>query len=50
MNNPIVAKEIMATKLVTLSPEMDVFDAIGLLLKHSISGDRFRLEPAGDLL
>ncbi|MCH7989840.1 MAG: CBS domain-containing protein [Planctomycetes bacterium] len=38
MNSPIVAKEIMATKLVTLSPEMDVFDAIGLLLKHRISG------------
>ena len=38
MNNPIVAKEIMVTKLVTLSPDMDVFDAIGLLLKHRISG------------
>ena len=38
MNNPIVAREIMVTKLVTLSPEMGVFDAIGLLLKHRISG------------
>jgi len=32
------AKDIMATRLVTLSPEMDVFDAIGLLLKNRISG------------
>jgi len=38
MNSTIVAREIMITKLVTLSPEMDVFDAIGLLLKHRISG------------
>ena len=28
----------MVTKLVTLSPMMDVFEAIGLLLKHEISG------------
>ena len=28
----------MVTKLVTLSPDMDVFDAISLLLKHRISG------------
>ncbi len=38
MANPKLAKDIMATKLITLSPRMDVFDAIGLLLKHRISG------------
>lgn len=35
---PTMAREIMVTNLVTLSPEMDVFDAIDLLLKHQISG------------
>lgn len=38
MQYPTLAKDIMVTKLVTLSPSMDVFDAIGLLLKHRISG------------
>jgi CBS domain-containing protein len=38
MNTPILARDIMATKLVTLIPNMDVFEAIGLLLKHKISG------------
>ena len=38
MANPPLAKDIMATKLVTLSPQMDIFDAIGLLLKHKVSG------------
>lgn len=38
MNSPIVAREIMATDLVTFTPEMEVIDAIGLLLKHEISG------------
>ena len=38
MQSPLVAKDIMVTKLVTLSPRMDVFEAIGLLLKHRISG------------
>ncbi len=33
-----LAKDIMVTKLVTLSPEVDVFKAIDLLLKHRISG------------
>ena len=33
-----LAKHFMATRLVTLTPEMDVFDAIGYLLKHRISG------------
>lgn len=32
------AKDVMVTRLLTLSPEMDVFDAIGLLLKNHISG------------
>ena len=32
------AKHVMATKLVTLQPDMDVFDAIKLLLKHRVSG------------
>ena len=32
------AKDIMVTQLITLSPEMDVFDAIGMLLKNHISG------------
>ncbi len=33
-----VAKDVMTTSLVTLSPESDVFQAIGYLLKHHISG------------
>jgi CBS domain-containing protein len=32
------AKEFMVSKLVTLTPDMDVFDAIGLLLRKRISG------------
>ncbi|MCA9076782.1 MAG: CBS domain-containing protein [Planctomycetaceae bacterium] len=35
---PTIARDIMVTKLVTLTPEMDVFDAIDRLLKHQISG------------
>jgi len=35
---PVLAKDIMTTKLVTLRPGMDVFDAIDLLLKNAISG------------
>ncbi len=38
MQSPKLAKDIMITKLVTLSPRMDVFEAINLLLKHRISG------------
>lgn len=37
-NKPIVARDIMVTKLITLRPDMDVFEAIDLLLKHRISG------------
>ncbi len=32
------AKDCMVSRLLTLSPEMDVFEAIGLLLKNHISG------------
>ena len=32
------AKDFMVTRLVTLPPEMDVLDAVRLLLKHRISG------------
>lgn len=35
---PTVARHIMVTRLVTLHPDMDVFDAIDRLLKHQISG------------
>ncbi len=38
MNSPRTAADIMVTKLVTLTPDVDVFDAIQLLLKHRISG------------
>lgn len=34
----ITARECMVTKLVTLRPEMDVHEAIGLLLRRRISG------------
>jgi CBS domain-containing protein len=33
-----VAKDFMATQLITLSPDSDVVQAIGYLLKHHISG------------
>ena len=38
MNAPVVAKDIMVTKLVTLAPDMDVYEAISLLLSNRISG------------
>jgi predicted transcriptional regulator len=38
MQKPIVARDIMVKKLITLNPEMDIFEAIDLLLKHRISG------------
>ncbi len=38
MNGPMLARSVMVTRLVTLSPDMDVFDAIALLLRHRISG------------
>ena len=38
MSQPKLAKDIMIEKVVTLRPDMDLFDAIALLLKHRISG------------
>ena len=38
MQTPSLANDIMVIRLVTLSPRMDVFEGIGLLLKHNISG------------
>lgn len=43
------AKDILVTKLVTLSPDTDVFDAIGLLLKHRITGAPV-IDESGGLL
>jgi CBS domain-containing protein len=34
----ITAREMMVSNLITLSPEMDVFDAIDVLLRNKISG------------
>lgn len=36
--NSLLARDIMVKNLVTLTPEMDAFKAIELLLKHRISG------------
>lgn len=38
MNGSLAARDVMTRKLVTLTPEMDVFEAIELLLAHHISG------------
>ena len=38
MPTPTTASDIMRRKLVTLSPETPVMDAVASLLKHSISG------------
>jgi len=38
MDKPRFAKDIMVSKLVTLTPDMDVLDAIELLVKNRISG------------
>jgi CBS domain-containing protein len=43
------AKDFMATQLVTLSPESDVVQAIGYLLKHHISGAPV-IDPEGNFL
>ena len=37
-NAPITARDVMATKLVTLSPDTECFAAIAKLLRHKISG------------
>ncbi|MEZ6056118.1 MAG: CBS domain-containing protein [Planctomycetaceae bacterium] len=36
--SPVVARDIMATRLITLRHNTDVFDAIDILLKYRISG------------
>lgn len=38
MPSPILAKDIMATKLITLTPQTDLREAAQLLLKNKISG------------
>lgn len=38
MIRPMLARSLMVTRLVTLSPGMELFDAIGVLLRHRISG------------
>jgi CBS domain-containing protein len=35
---PTLARDIMVSRLITLRPDTDVFDAIDQLLKHQISG------------
>lgn len=37
LSNPL-ARDIMETRLITLAPEMDVFDGVEVLIKHRISG------------
>jgi len=37
-SQPVVARDLMVTRLVVLDPEADVFEAIDTLLKHQISG------------
>jgi CBS domain-containing protein len=44
-----VARDFMVRKLITLRPEMDVFDAVQMLLKHRISGAPV-VEPDGQYL
>jgi CBS domain-containing protein len=44
-----LARDFMATDLVTVSPHTDVFEAIGFLLKHSISGAPV-VDPEGAFL
>jgi CBS domain-containing protein len=38
MTAPFTARDVMARKLITVTPETDAFVAIDLLLKHRISG------------
>jgi CBS domain-containing protein len=38
MNGPLAARDVMTRKLVTLTPDMDVFEAIESLLANRISG------------
>lgn len=34
----LTARDIMSTKVITVTPDQDLFDVIGLLVKHKISG------------
>lgn len=45
----LTAKDIMVTKLITLRPEMEVYEAVDLLLHHRISGASV-IEPDGTLV
>ncbi|NOX56447.1 MAG: CBS domain-containing protein [Planctomycetes bacterium] len=45
----VLAKEFMVTRLVALRPDMDVFEAIGHLLNHHISGAPV-IDEAGNFL
>jgi len=45
MNKSVSAKDFMATNLVTFHPDMDIMEAVRLLLQHRISG-----APVVDLL
>ena len=38
MSRHMLARNVMVTRLVTIPPETDVFDAMSLLLRHRISG------------
>lgn len=38
MVKAVVARDFMVTRLITLAPDMDVFQGVRLLLKHRISG------------
>jgi len=38
MSEPLIAKNYMATQLVTFTPEMDIYQAASLLLENRISG------------
>ena len=49
MSRPIVAGDIMVTKLITLSPEMKLREAAKLLLKSRISGAPV-VDEEGDLI
>lgn len=38
MESPLLARDIMATRLITMSPHQPVFESIPLLLRHQITG------------
>ncbi len=40
MDHPRLARDIMVTKLVTLTPGTNVFDGIARLLKYNLTGAR----------